>query len=139
MGVLLGRALSAGVYSLREEQTEPAATPTEAAEVTPTGLANLPGRSAEEMVGPQPGDLYLAAVQADAEESNLLFATTTALRSRLAADQVRVLEPGSAVLLEGATQRGRSIWKWLAWAALTCLLVEMVFLTRGPRFQEARS
>jgi hypothetical protein len=71
------------------------------------------------------------AVNGPPDESELQAVRESDLQERLADAAVHWVPPGESIRLEGAAVSGQEFWKWLMAAALVCLVLELVVLTRS--------
>jgi hypothetical protein len=71
------------------------------------------------------------AVNGPPDESELQAVDESDLHERLAGTAVHWVPPGEPIRMEGAAASGQEYWKWLMAAALACLALELVVLTRS--------
>jgi hypothetical protein len=95
--------------------------------------AALSARASNVRRATQPDRLWqlALAVNGPPGESELQTVSEPDLHERLAGAAVHWVQPGEAIRLEGAAASGQEFWKWLMAAALACLVLELVVLTRS--------
>jgi hypothetical protein len=95
--------------------------------------AAVSARASNVRRGTQPDRLWqlALAVNGPPGESELQPVGEPDLHERLAGAVVHWVPPGEAIRLEGAAASGQEFWKWLMAAALVCLVLELVVLTRS--------
>ncbi len=102
--------------------------------LTERGLYRVVARQAEAATTGQVAERVLwelpLAVNGPEQESQLAATTREAAMSGVDAKRVRWLGRDEAIGIDGATVRGRNLWKWLMAAVLACLLVELLLIGR---------
>jgi hypothetical protein len=95
--------------------------------------AALSARASNVRRSTQPDRLWQLALTVNGPpgESELQAVGEPDLHDRLAGAAVQWVPPGEAIRLEGAAASGQEFWKWLMAAALVCLVLELVVLTRS--------
>jgi hypothetical protein len=104
--------------------------PTDPAAKSETALSARPSNAGRTAPADRLWQLALA-FNGPPDESELQAVNESDLRERLAGAAVRWVPAGEAIRLEGAAASGQEFWKWLMAAALACLVLELLVLTRS--------
>jgi len=78
------------------------------------------------------------AVNGPSQESDLITVGQERLTTSLGDADVKLVDVGEQITLEGTTVLGYDMWRWLLWIAIICLAAEMVFLA-APKLLEGNT
>lgn len=76
---------------------------------------------------------WVFAVNGPESESDLTRISAAELRKKIAREDIRILDAGEAIDLQGGTRRGQGFWQWCLVAMLVGLIMEMGLLSWPTR------
>lgn len=123
-GLILRDLNTRGIYEIRIDDPNP------------TALNGETSRSNNERINNagQPRWSMTLAINGPGSGSELIAESRERLNEKLADAPVRWIAVDEEISLTGAGYRGHHLWKWLMFAALSCVIAEMAYLT-GSRLR----